>query len=137
MTSARLKKEKTGTHSLAVCRQKGVSNSYGFLSDSLGKKGGSYGTYLDSDRWIDSGCTREVSTAGEREFSGRCTGNSFDGGAGYRWGILGHVRRAGPGIGPRNGETVYAAGIIMSILGAIVLLVVVRLIFGRGNATRV
>ena len=41
------------------------------------------------------------------------------------------------GFGPRDGETVYAAGIIMSILGAILLLVVVRLIFGRGNATRV
>jgi len=41
------------------------------------------------------------------------------------------------GFGPRDGETVYAAGIIMSILGAILLLVIVRLIFGRGNATRV
>ena len=41
------------------------------------------------------------------------------------------------GFGPRDGDTVYAAGIIMSILGAILLLVIVRLIFGRGNATRV
>jgi uncharacterized membrane protein YeaQ/YmgE (transglycosylase-associated protein family) len=41
------------------------------------------------------------------------------------------------GFGPRDGDTVYAAGIIMSILGAILLLVIVRLIFGRGNASRV
>jgi uncharacterized membrane protein YeaQ/YmgE (transglycosylase-associated protein family) len=34
-----------------------------------------------------------------------------------------------------NGEEAYAAGIIMSILGAIVLLLIVRLLFGRGNNT--
>ena len=37
------------------------------------------------------------------------------------------------GFNPRDGETVYAAGWIMSILGAIVLLLIVRLLFGRGN----
>lgn len=35
------------------------------------------------------------------------------------------------GFHPRDGETVYAAGWIMSILGAIVLLLLVRLLFGR------
>ena len=37
------------------------------------------------------------------------------------------------GFNPRDGETVYAAGWIMSILGAIILLLLVRLLFGRGT----
>jgi uncharacterized membrane protein YeaQ/YmgE (transglycosylase-associated protein family) len=37
------------------------------------------------------------------------------------------------GFNPRDGETVYAAGWIMSILGAIVLLLLVRLVIGRGS----
>jgi uncharacterized membrane protein YeaQ/YmgE (transglycosylase-associated protein family) len=41
------------------------------------------------------------------------------------------------GFGPRNGETVYAAGWIMSIIGAIVLLLLVRLLFGRRSTTTV
>lgn len=35
------------------------------------------------------------------------------------------------GFSPRGDDQVYAAGIVMSILGAILLLVIVRLIFGR------
>jgi len=45
--------------------------------------------------------------------------------------FLGTVVGQALGFGPRDGDTVYAAGIIMSILGAILLLVIVRLIFGR------
>jgi len=39
------------------------------------------------------------------------------------------------GFEPKAGEVVYVAGWIMSILGAILLLLVVRLIFGRGGTT--
>ncbi len=37
------------------------------------------------------------------------------------------------GFAPRDGNTTYAAGWIMSILGAIVLLLLARLLFGRKN----
>ncbi|HUR97838.1 MAG TPA: GlsB/YeaQ/YmgE family stress response membrane protein [Pyrinomonadaceae bacterium] len=37
------------------------------------------------------------------------------------------------GFGPKDGDTVYAAGWIMSILGAVILLLLVRLLMGRGN----
>ena len=39
------------------------------------------------------------------------------------------------GFSPRAGDTVYAAGWIMSIVGAIVLLLLVRLLFGRKGTT--
>jgi|SRR5687767_2698388 len=39
------------------------------------------------------------------------------------------------GFGAKEGEVVYVAGWIMSILGAILLLLLVRLLFGRGGTT--
>ena len=39
------------------------------------------------------------------------------------------------GFSPRDGNEVYAAGWIMSIIGAIVLLLLVRLLFGRKGTT--
>ena len=41
------------------------------------------------------------------------------------------------GFAPRDGDTVYAAGWIMSILGAVVLLLLVRLLMGRRDNTTV
>jgi uncharacterized membrane protein YeaQ/YmgE (transglycosylase-associated protein family) len=41
------------------------------------------------------------------------------------------------GFAPRNGDEVYVAGWIMSILGAIVLLLLARLLMGRSDNTAV